>query len=718
MDNMAKNFCMTTFTSNSIIPLIYSSNEDMLSMGNAIRNLDVLVIPNTYIQSIYTYDKTLDLFISSLTHNFNNSKDFYDDGIVKIIKNIGKSDKALVPIPRRIHKDDNSKDIINVYTYLMYNPLYNTGKIDGAVVLNIKSDWLKKLIAALNTNSSKSKNSNIIVIDKNGIVISHAEDDMFLKDISSESYIEKVLSSSKDTGTFIDTIDKKKVVVTYVSSQELGWKFISLTPYKEIINTLKNVKLVTIVFCLLVLLVGTILSMLLSKRLYIPINELVGNIRKKLPRDMDLRKKDDEVKYLSSAFECVIGKVEEMEKHSRNSWVTSKNDFLKFFLSGKVSMESDELKHQLRELDIGLNPYEKMSMFILKIDEYKHFINSNNERDRSIWRFAISNIANEITAQFFISEAIDMGNDHIVILFNIGSRDLNSNFTELISKIISDIQANVLSYINISLSAGVGYTIDDCSSLSSLYEDTLTLSLYRIKCGHMCVIFPELLDNIKKGPFLFPTSKEKILIDSLRLGDLERANDAYLDIISAVLNYSYDNIMASIIYLLLSIHNSSVLMQKTETKVSFVLSTLFTEVSNLETVDEINGLFFEVFKEIIDIGNKVKSKKTDVLINNIIGMIEDNYQDKGLCLNSIADSVNMSPVYIGKLFKDDMAKSVAEYINNFRMEKVIQLLKESQLSTDEILEKCGIEKSSYFYTSFKKYAGVSLGEYRLKPKNL
>lgn len=60
----------------------------------------------------------------------------------------------------------------------------------------------------------------------------------------------------------------------------------------------------------------------------------------------------------------------------------------------------------------------------------------------------------------------------------------------------------------------------------------------------------------------------------------------------------------------------------------------------------------------------------------------------------------MSPVYIGKLFKDDMAKSVAEYINTFRMEKVIQLLNESQLSTDEILEKCGIEKSSYFYTSF------------------
>jgi len=36
------------------------------------------------------------------------------------------------------------------------------------------------------------------------------------------------------------------------------------------------------------------------------------------------------------------------------------------------------------------------------------------------------------------------------------------------------------------------------------------------------------------------------------------------------------------------------------------------------------------------------------------------------------------------------------------------------LPINEILEKCGIEKSNYFYTSFKKYFGVSLTEYRLK----
>lgn len=54
-----------------------------------------------------------------------------------------------------------------------------------------------------------------------------------------------------------------------------------------------------------------------------------------------------------------------------------------------------------------------------------------------------------------------------------------------------------------------------------------------------------------------------------------------------------------------------------------------------------------------------------MIVNNIIAIINEKYFDKNLCLNCIADTLMMSSIYIGRIFKDIQGKSVAEYIHFF-----------------------------------------------------
>ena len=60
-----------------------------------------------------------------------------------------------------------------------------------------------------------------------------------------------------------------------------------------------------------------------------------------------------------------------------------------------------------------------------------------------------------------------------------------------------------------------------------------------------------------------------------------------------------------------------------------------------------------------------------------------------------------------------MQKSVAQYITDLRMEMLAHYLNETKLPLNKILDKIGMEKNNYFYTRFKKYFKVSLGEYRM-----
>ncbi len=79
--------------------------------------------------------------------------------------------------------------------------------------------------------------------------------------------------------------------------------------------------------------------------------------------------------------------------------------------------------------------------------------------------------------------------------------------------------------------------------------------------------------------------------------------------------------------------------------------------------------------------------------------------------NSIADSVNMSATYLGRVIKKTKRESVSDMINNYRLEKAKDLLETTQHPVHEITESVGISNEPYFYTLFKKRFGITPNEY-------
>ncbi|WP_304942535.1 helix-turn-helix domain-containing protein [Vallitalea guaymasensis] len=717
MDNLAKNYCGAIFLDNGVIPLLYRDTIDYYSMGNSLRTLEKQTVANTYINSIYIYNNSLNLYMSTQTNGFYSTEDFYDQEANTLLNSIKEKNIKLIPIPRKIPVSELTSGIYDyhyVYSYLIYNTPTKNSTLDGAIMLNINADYLTETIVSLESQTH-DYDSDIFVINEDGIIVNHSSPEMFLEDASDKKYIKKILESKKDTGVFTETIDNKKYVVTYVSSDMLKWKFVSLTPYRFVVSTIEEVKWTTLIFCLIVLLLGLIFSIIMSRSIYSPINILINNIEKKtkLNKNNDIA---NEVKFLNTVFNQIMSKTKELERKNKHNIKSQKNKLLKDLSTSEFNY-SDKLLNRLKELNINLDFNKPLFPVLLKIDNYTDFMEQYNAQDRTLYKFAIINIIDETIPKDYNFEVIDMENNYICILLNISTSPImEDELYAKIEKVALNMQNNIKTYLNISLTATLGYLIDKPNLIPTVLNDTKLLSMYRILYGHGSIITPVILNDINTDDFAFPSNQEKMLLDSLKLCNLEKAKKAYLKIMSVISNYSYNNIMTCIMYMVFTIYTNVNNDKKSNAiKLTTAFEEFLNKIGTFESLDEINEVFFKLFEEIINTLNKSQSSnnRTESIVKNVITIIEDSFSDKTLCLNIIADSLSMSSVYLGKLFKEAVGKSIAEYILDTRMNNVKNLLDTTNLSTKVILEKSGFEQSNYFYTLFKKYYGVTLSNYRL-----
>ncbi|MCA0755760.1 response regulator [Paenibacillus sp. N4] len=96
----------------------------------------------------------------------------------------------------------------------------------------------------------------------------------------------------------------------------------------------------------------------------------------------------------------------------------------------------------------------------------------------------------------------------------------------------------------------------------------------------------------------------------------------------------------------------------------------------------------------------------------LLGYIETNFT-QDLSLDMLADYMNMHPNYISSLFKKETGATFIHYLNELRINEAKKLLAEHrQIPVNMIGSKVGYENRHYFNKVFKKYTGVTPGQYR------
>lgn len=103
----------------------------------------------------------------------------------------------------------------------------------------------------------------------------------------------------------------------------------------------------------------------------------------------------------------------------------------------------------------------------------------------------------------------------------------------------------------------------------------------------------------------------------------------------------------------------------------------------------------------------------DPLVETILEFVRENYEKK-ITLSDLEEKTHYSERTMNQKFQKAVGTTVIEYLNRYRIQKAIGLLKEREVQISDIGWKCGIGEYKYFSHVFHKYLGCSPREFRNK----
>ena len=105
------------------------------------------------------------------------------------------------------------------------------------------------------------------------------------------------------------------------------------------------------------------------------------------------------------------------------------------------------------------------------------------------------------------------------------------------------------------------------------------------------------------------------------------------------------------------------------------------------------------------------SSRDEFIIEGLLMYMKNNYM-RDITLTDLAQMVSMDKYKLSRTFKSTTGQSLLSYLNNVRLERAVELLKNSDLSIKEIAYWAGFKSVEHFNRLFSALYGTSPGEFR------
>ena len=118
------------------------------------------------------------------------------------------------------------------------------------------------------------------------------------------------------------------------------------------------------------------------------------------------------------------------------------------------------------------------------------------------------------------------------------------------------------------------------------------------------------------------------------------------------------------------------------------------------------------FKHALAGASKAGNGKNSVQLARVKQYVDEHFTEN-INRSSIARALGISYSYVGDLFQKEMKISLTEYLLNLRMERAMELLRQTRLSVAEIARRVCYVDSKSFIRAFQKKTGCTPGEWRI-----
>ena len=153
-----------------------------------------------------------------------------------------------------------------------------------------------------------------------------------------------------------------------------------------------------------------------------------------------------------------------------------------------------------------------------------------------------------------------------------------------------------------------------------------------------------------------------------------------------------------------------------------VFGELFNKM-HLEFINRENGytdllrayvveLIIKIFRKMESGMSSEQATRQSQIVESTLDYLKKNYQ-KHLSLDDLAAQAFLSKDYFARLFRETTGMPISAFLQKTRVEEACKLLINTDYTVGHIAELCGFGDTKNFYSTFKKYMGMTPKQYKL-----
>lgn len=611
------------------------------------------------------------------------TESFPDKELLELIPNCGWYTINL-PHTLKYHDNEELKEeqvLLSLYKY----------SDTSCMAVFINSDVFNSMVNA----EFENKKQSMMILQSSGIVMSSTDPEQFGRDLSDDKLVKKINDTSKNSGYINDF----GTIYCYKKSNTLNSLYICSFRSSSVIVSYIWQFAIILLFALLLILLYFISSIRMSMSIFRPFKKLRSDVL----RIWDLSAPDhscdlgteQDLDLISKNLVTIRAKYDSMKETEQLYSETKRNELMYNLMTGTFNYDKSELD----EYDICLNfPYS--TTLLVRLDNTKSIVRS----DVGFIQYGIASTGAELLTNKDMRAYSTTYSDDYDVIFLINHRSPVFD-TEYIRRL----QRYVTAAFGITVSISYDSADNSSDAAAQMYRNVKEAMQYRMVKGHNSIIeYNSLMSEISSDKE-YPYKQEKAVIASINKRNQQEAEEAVDDFIDAIKDMPYSYIVIHSSVLVTAIH-SLIKQDKNSDSRSDVISTTILRIETLGDLREM--IIAKCSDAIISISSGESSDKYMMIANSIEAYINEHYTDPNLSIDMIASYAGKSANYTRNIFKQNKNISISEYILRKRFDEVKRLLTETNLTSQVIAQKVGMNSGSYFYTAFKKHTGYTPEQYR------
>ena len=674
------------------------SVEDELLVYTLFQNAAYI---NSCIDSIYVLNREEDR-IYTTGGQVSTFGEFFDQQALTLYEFYNERSNVVF-LPRSAQVEQGGEALQRNFITMIFARKDALSNIAGGMIVNIDQEKLHSLITAY-----ISRPEEIYIITDSGSILSNSDPAKINTTIQGTEVYRRIMESKQTDLVFLESFGGQSSIVTCKKADKLFY-FIHIVAVDHVYEQVLYIRSFTLLLCVVLVVVGLVLSLVFSRRIYRPIGALVTNLRGQIDAPAEEQPAMDEFDFLHNAYNTLSTEVQALMDDNQALAKVRTREALVRLLRGEYATEA-ECRRQLGDCGIAL-PHPHSLVAVMAFDGYAELLKTHSAQDVFLYKFAIQNVAGELLQPHGDVLFTDNGQGYVTLLVNLPHWD--DDASAQLDAVFHQVRSIMQEHLRFTITTGVGTAVSSLAEIAQSYNQALTALGYRIVLDHAAVIsYTAILPRQNLMPD-YPQEQEDSLILAIRNRNEERMREELGQFFAklAIANVDYINMSCSQLLIALN-RMMKTLSVNRQFEATYNFRSFTIRMNDCEKLTEKRELLEGFCAHLIACRNLEMQGKKSELVEKIQAFMQMNYSNDALDIEDIAAYAEISVSHLRAIFKEATGSPPNEYLTDIRIGKARELLATTAFTTKEVATAVGYTNHRYFYSVFKSKAGHTPTDYR------